>query len=161
MKILREERDNEIILSMADKWDLIRSQMQSHFYRMFEHLIKVYYYHNYSQYLRGWITSIRKGFEHISKLVNTHKYPTKEQILDEIWKVWLDNDEDFDQLHIEIVDEINNSYDEIEPIEHIDLIGFNRFAKQYCELLAEKLSKKGSISTDEITNFINNYFNEN
>lgn len=73
-------RDSIKLREMANSWKDIKKDLESHLYVMFEHLVKVYYYHNYEEYLQGWIASIRKGFEHIKKLSNTNKYPTKDQL---------------------------------------------------------------------------------
>ena len=61
-------RDSIKLREMANSWKDIKKDLESHLYVMFEHLVKVYYYHNYEDYLQGWIASIRKGFEHIKKL---------------------------------------------------------------------------------------------
>ena len=60
-------RDSIKLRKMANSWKDIKKDLESHLYVMFEHLVKVYYYHNYEEYLQGWIASIRKGFEHIKK----------------------------------------------------------------------------------------------
>lgn len=145
------------ILSMANSWRSIRSQLEGHLYCMFEHLVKVYYYHNYSEYMTGWITSIRKGFEHIEKLSNTNNYPTKEQLFQFIWNEWLDGE--IDSLQDNIIGEINHIYTDVPKIEEINYLGFKDFAMNYCKLLSEKVSSKGYISTSEIEEYVSSYFN--
>ena len=82
------------LYEMANSWKNVRSQLENHLFVMFEHLVKVYYYHDYEEYMLGWVSSIRKGFEHIKKLSNTNQYPTEEQMFQFIWNEWLDGDID-------------------------------------------------------------------
>ena len=146
---------NKNIYEMANSWKNIRNQLEDHLYVMFEHLVKVYYYHDYEEYLQGWISSIRKGFEHVKKLSNTNTYPTEEQIFQFIWNEWLDGD--IDILHDEIVKDLNKFYKDVPPIENINHRGFNEFALSYCHLLAEMVSENGGISMNDVYEFIESY----
>lgn len=141
---------------MANNWKNVRNQLENHLYVMFEHLVKVYYYHDYDDYMQGWVASIRKGFEHIKKLSNTNSFPTEEQMFQFIWNEWLDGDVDL--LHKEIVEDLNEYYDEVPPIENIDYRGFHDFAIGYCRYLSLTVSEKGGISMREVFAFIDNYF---
>ena len=127
---------------MANSWRSIRSQLEGHLYCMFEHLVKVYYYHDYSEYMTEWITSIRKGFEYVKRLTNTNSYPTEEQVFQFIWNEWLDGD--IDSLQDNIVDEINYIYTDVPKIKEIDYSGFKDFAINYCKLLSKEVSEKGA-----------------
>lgn len=144
------------LYEMANSWKNIRNQLESHLYVMFEHLVKVYYYHDYEEYLQGWIVSIRKGFEHVKKLSNTNQYPTKEQLFQFIWNEWLDGD--VDVIHKEIVDDLNAYYNEVPLIEKIDYDGFHKFAIEYCRYLSSIVSEKGGISMKDAFDFIEKYF---
>ena len=146
------------IYSMANSWKNIRNNLEDHLFVMFEHLVKVYYYHDYNEYIHGWITSIRKGFELVKKLSNTNRYPTKEQMFQFIWNEWLDGD--VDRLQDTIVSDINDSYEDVPKIEKIDYDGFRDFAKTYCEFLSQIISEKGTISIPEIKIFIEEYFSD-
>ena len=44
-------RDSIKLREMANSWKDIKKDLESHLYVMFEHLVKVYYYHNYKEYL--------------------------------------------------------------------------------------------------------------
>ena len=144
------------LYEMANSWKNIRNQLESHLYVMFEHLVKVYYYHDYEEYLQGWIASIRKGFEHVKKLSNTNLYPTEEQLFQFIWNEWLDGD--VDVIHKEIVDDLNAYYNEVPLIEKIDYDGFHKFAIEYCRYLSSIVSEKGGISMKDVFDFIEKYF---
>ena len=144
------------LYEMANSWKNIRNQLESHLYVMFEHLVKVYYYHDYEEYLQGWIASIRKGFEHVKKLSNTNQYPTEEQLFQFIWNEWLDGDVDI--IHKEIVDDLNVYYNEVPLIEKIDYDGFHKFAIEYCRYLSSIVSEKGGISMKDVFDFIEKYF---
>ena len=143
------------LYEMANSWKNVRNQIEEHLYVMFEHLVKVYYYHDYEEYLQGWISSIRKGFEHMKKLSNTNKYPTEEQMFQFIWNEWLDGD--IDIIHDEIVKDLNKYYDEVPKIEEIDYLGFKEFAISYCKYLSKIISEKGGISMSDVYDFIENW----
>ena len=96
------------LYEMANSWKNVRSQLENHLFVMFEYLVKVYYYHDYEEYMLGWVSSIRKGFEHIKKLSNTNQYPTEEQMFQFIWNEWLDGD--IDVIHKEVIDDLNKYY---------------------------------------------------
>ena len=144
------------LYEMANSWKNVRSQLENHLFVMFEHLVKVYYYHDYEEYILGWVSSIRKGFEHIKKLSNTNQYPTEEQMFQFIWNEWLDGD--IDIVHKEIIEDLNKYYDEVPPIENIDYKGFHDFAIGYCKYLSSLVSEKGSIKMEEVFDFIESYF---
>ena len=140
------------IFSMANSWKNVRKDLQDHLFVMFEHLIKIYYYHNYWQYVPGWITSVRKGFEHLSKLSNTNKYPSEEQLFQFIWNEWLDGE--INNLQDSIVTDLNEYYDEVPPIENIDYDGVRDFCILYIRYLSKIISIKGNITCKEIQDFV-------
>ena len=142
----------EKLYEMANSWKNIRNQIEDHLYVMFEHLVKVYYYHDYGEYLQGWVSSIRKGFEHMKKLSNTNNYPTEEQIFQFIWNEWLDGD--INIIHEEIVKDLNKYYNEVPKIEEIDFKGFRNFALEYCKYLSKNVSEQGSVSMSDVYDFI-------
>ena len=144
------------IVSMANSWKSVRQELQGHLYVMFQHLVKVYYYHNWRQYLRGWIDSIHKGFDQVKKLSNTNKWPNEEQMFQFIWNEWLDGE--VDNLQNKIIRELNNFYKDVPPIKEPDYEGFRDFALKYCRLLSKKIAEQGGITTDEISDFVDDYF---
>ena len=148
--------DSIKLREMANSWKDIKKDLESHLFVMFEHLVKVYYYHDYEGYLQGWIASIRKGFEHIKKLSNTNKYPTKDQLFSLIWNEWLDGE--IDNLHKSIVKDLNRFYDEVPQISDIDYEGFRNFAINYCKYLSEIVSENGGIDMSDIYDYIVEYF---
>lgn len=151
-------RHREEIFSMATRWTEIKDKMEDHLFCMTEHLVKIYYYHDFEEYLHGWIASVRKGFERIPKDSKTNKFPTENQIFDYIWNTEFTGDPD--GVHKGIVEDIiNKNYEDVPLIEPgvIDLRGFRDFMKSYVKLLAKSISENGTITMQEIKNFIENY----
>lgn len=147
-----------LIRSMAKDWKSMENSIRSHLFVMLEHLVKVYYYHNYSQYVRGWIDSIKKGFEDIGKisLGRKKRYPSKEKLYKLIVEDW--GDGDIDKRHRNIIRDLNEFYDEVPPIENIDSKGFMNFFLAYCDYLCTILSQDGGISASQAKEFVVNYF---
>lgn len=148
--------DNEIV-SMAMPWKQIKDGINNHLSVMVLHLVKIYYYHDFQEYLYHWIESVRKGFDKIPKDSKTNKFPTYNQVFDYIWNVELSGDPD-GQHYVDVRD-INNVYTDVPniPIENIDYEGFRKFLLEYCKILANAISLNGAISMDEIEDFIINY----
>lgn len=148
---------NSIIVSMASPWKKIKDKIENHVGVMLLHLAKIYFYHDFEDYLWGWADSVRKGFDNISKRADTKKLPTKEDIYNYIWKELLS--EDCSKLLEGYVIDINEVYVDVPkiPITNIDYDGFNKFVENYIELLAESISERGNIAIKQILDFINNY----
>lgn len=146
------------IYSMSKDWKSMENSIRSHLFVMLEHLVKVYYYHNYTQYIRGWANSIKKGFEDIGKvsLGNKKRYPSKEKLYKLIVEDW--GDDDIDKRHRNIIRDLNDSYKDVPPIENIDSEGFMNFFLAYCDYLCTILSQDGGISAYQVKEFIDNYF---
>lgn len=156
------EEDNVIeskfrIYSMARPWSEIKDKMESHLGEMILHLVKIYYYHDFEEYLRGWIDSVRKGFDNIPKRANNNRLPTKEDVFNYLWIEELS--EDPDGLLRGDIEDINYVYTDVPeiPIENIDYEGFSKFLKSYIEILSDSISKNGNISINLITQFVKNY----
>ena len=146
----------EWIYLMSRPWKELERDIRSHLFVMLKHLVKVYYYHDYSKYIHVWCDSIKKGFEDIGKIVPKNKYPSKEKLYKFIVEDW--GDGDIDKRHRDIIEDLNASYDEVPPIENIDSDGFMKFFLSYCDYLCTILSENGGITTFKVENFVKNYF---
>ena len=145
------------ILSMAQPWNVIKERIRAHLPVMVEHLVKIYYYHDYAQYLHGWVLSVRKGFEIVPKDSRTNKYVSKEKFYDYIW-----NDEftgDPDGFHKSVIEDLNSAYEDVPHIkpEDIRLEGFRDFMSSYLILLASSIEEQGTISVEKIMEFMQSY----
>lgn len=147
------------IKSMARPWNEMKQSLRGHLYPMLEHLVKVYYYHDYSQYMNGWIATVRKGFEDVGKCSHNKKYPKKEAMYDFIVNEWADGD--VTNMHNTVVDDLNNFYNEVTKIIDPYSKGFDKFFKAYVNHLSDIISQKGTISMVEVRDFFNDYFGGN
>lgn len=154
---VRSEIKEKLVISMAVRWNEIKRSMIEHIPVMFEHLVKIYYYHDFGEYLQGWIASVRKGFETCPKIKGKNEYPTENQIFNFIWNERLDKD--ISNLHQNAVKDINEFYSDVPKISvnNEDCDGFEKFFLSYLKLLSHFLSEKGSIGMQEIRNFVENY----
>ena len=156
------------IFEMAVRWASIRNHLFGGVSTTIEHLVKLYYYREYTEYLQCWANTTRKPFERIPALKSTKKYPTKEKILHVIWVELFSTDDTlldfeqfdftiFDDYHKDTVKDFNNIYDEVPKIQHIDIEGFRDFAIKYFDFIADLLSKNGRVTTTQNDSFLNEY----
>ena len=71
---------------MALKWDKIRVELVSHLYEMKIHLGKIYFYRDFSDYIRGWKITCMKGFEEVPRMKHNNKFPTFEKLYECLWE---------------------------------------------------------------------------
>ena len=131
---------------MATEWSFIKIKLTNEFGIRWEHLIKIYYYEDFPEYHSGWLTSIRKGLEHVSKIKGKNKYPS----FDSLYKLlWEDEEATLQDFHNNTVTDINKSYDKLPKITNSNFEGVKDFMQKFTEWSCHKISEKGSIDANE------------
>lgn len=131
---------------MATEWSFIKIKLTNEFGIRWEHLIKIYYYEDFPEYHSGWLTSIRKGLEHVSKIKGKNKYPN----FDSLYKLlWEDEEDTLQDFHNNTVTDINKSYDKLPKITNSNFEGVKDFMQKFTEWSCHKISEKGSIDANE------------
>ena len=131
---------------MATEWSFIKIKLTNEFGIRWEHLIKIYYYEDFPEYHSGWLTSIRKGLEHVSKIKGKNKYPS----FDSLYKLlWEDEEDTLQDFHNNTVTDINKSYDKLPKITNSKFEGVKDFMQKFTEWSCHKISEKGSIDANE------------
>lgn len=143
---------------MSTRWDKIRLELVSHLYEMKKHLAKIYYYHDYPQYFRGWKTTCRKGFEEIPLCKHNNKLPTFEKLYECLWK---EREDTFEKSHEKIIDDLNydKDYDDLPDIEELSP-NFIKFCHDYIKKLCLYASELGGITSKENSDLIDDLLNE-
>lgn len=137
-----QKKLNEI----ATEWSFIKIKLTNEFGIRWEHLIKIYYYEDFPEYHSGWLTSIRKGLEHVSKIKGKNKYPS----FDSLYKLlWEDEEDTLQDFHNNTVTDINKSYDKLPKITNSNFEGVKDFMQKFTEWSCHKISEKGSIDANE------------
>lgn len=139
---------------MSLKWNKIRLELVSHIYEMKKHLAKIFYYRDFTDYLRGWKTTCRKGFEEIPLCKHNNKFPTYDKLYQTLW---VEREDTFDRTHETIIDDLNydKDYDDLPDILAINP-RFEFFCKEYIKALCLYASTKGGISSRENSELIDN-----
>ena len=117
------------------------------------HLIKLYYYRNqthYAENFKGWVASARKGYDNVPKVKGTNKFPTFQDLYD----LWINMEDAFDEFHTGIVNDLNHYYTDFEKITEIDYDGVKKFVSEFNRWACELISKKGHIEYLETENKI-------
>ena len=131
---------------MATEWSFIKIKLTNEFGIRWEHLIKIYYYEDFPEYHSGWLTSIRKRLEHVSKIKGKNKYPS----FDSLYKLlWEDEEDTLQDFHNNTVTDINKSYDKLPKITNSNFEGVKDFMQKFTEWSCHKISEKGSIDANE------------
>ena len=131
---------------MATEWSFIKIKLTNEFGIRWEHLIKIYYYEDFPEYHSGWLTSIRKGLEHVFKIKGKNKYPS----FDSLYKLlWEDEEDTLQDFHNNTVTDINKSYDKLPKITNSNFEGVKDFMQKFTEWSCHKISEKGSIDANE------------
>ena len=135
---------------MAGRWSDIRVELVSHYTVMIQHLAKIYYYRDFSDYIRGWKLTCRKGFDGIPKIKSTNKLPTFEKLYECMWEERADI---FDKVHKNALAEIEYECDELPTINRMDS-NFENFAEEYIRTICEYGSEFGEITPKENSDLI-------
>lgn len=141
--------DESRLIEMAKSWNDIKKDLSNELVVREKHLIKLYYYKGqnfYDNNFRGWIDSIKKGFEHLAKDSKTNKFPKADKIYDVIW---LSVKDSFDEFHAKFIEDLNEEYKDFRIITDVDYEGVRNFVENFNKWASEMLAKNGSINTTE------------
>jgi hypothetical protein len=121
----------------------------------FVHLLKIFYFREKTQYLRGWMNTVYKSSYSVPKWKPTNKYPDAQMIFDIIWG---DYEDCFHDHHAGLVktfnDKSNPDYADL-PYVHADEQGALSFIRDYFLWLVRQLSKKGIVTPSEVIYALN------
>ena len=151
--------DESRLYEMAKSWSDIKDDLTKELVVREKHLIKLYYYKGQNYYndnFRGWIDSIKKGFEHIAKDSKTNKFPKSDKIYDVIW---LSVKDSFDEFHKKYIEDLNEEYKDFQIITEIKYDEVRDFVENYNKWVSEVLAKSGSINTTETARKIKELLN--
>lgn len=156
-----------MITSMSAPWSKIKENMHSAIVVTAEHLVKVYYYHDYPQYFNQWFGSISAGFfNKMPNIVKINKRPTPEQIKKALWDECLNNpspnnakerERTLSVIHENVIRNVFGKYDEVPKLMNEDYLGFKKFAEAFIDFLSEKVSINGILTKHDVKEFVDSW----
>lgn len=154
--LVRKDLKEEIIPTLCVNWKEIKRSFVDNISVMIDYLVKIYYFHDFEEYLSDWINSVRRGFECCPMVERKKKFPTEKKLFDFVWDERLDKD--IYRFHKNAVEEINLFYSDVpKKISVGNCDGFEKFFLAYLKLLSHSLSENGAINTLEIRDFVENW----
>jgi hypothetical protein len=131
---------------MAYPLEVIKIKLLQYDDARLEHLLKLYYFRSFKQYLYTWISTVYKCTIRTYKDSKTNNLPTKDEIYTTLWK----NAKDIYKEHHDCYVKNFNYYNDLSQINHPDVEGSMVFCEEYFKWLSEKLSEKGSVDIEEV-----------
>jgi hypothetical protein len=140
---------------MSSPKDTIRQDLRQYHGAIFTHLLKLFYFRDYSRYFNNWTNTVFKGAFQVSKEKKKNgkdKWPDAEDIYEWMWGSWEDS---FDAHHEGMLSNFNNKSDyEYQNLPYVHAGGNEEqaglFIKDYHLWLARQLSAKGKVSKDDV-----------
>ena len=122
---------------------------------VFEHLLKLFYFHSCTDYVNGWITTVYSNLSKTHKDKATNKWPTEEFIYDAVWG----GAEDAFSAHLRgMVGTFNYknhpSYKYLPTIVNKREKEAKQYLTEYYRWLSKQLSKKGEVKLFEVETII-------
>jgi hypothetical protein len=123
---------------------------------IFTHLLKLFYFRDFTDYFHNWTTAVFKSAFRVDKLSSPprlkNKLPPAQMIYD--W-MWGNNEDVFDSWHDGVIKDANyKANPEYTYLSYInaggDEKGAGNFVKDYHLWLARELSKKGRVSLKDV-----------
>jgi hypothetical protein len=131
---------------MAYSLEVIRNKLLQYDDARLEHLLKLYYFRSFKQYLHTWISTVYKCTIRTYKDNTTNKWPTQ----DELYKTLWEDEKDAYKEHHDGYIETFASYKKLPKIEKSDVEGSLLFCEEYFKWLAKILSEKGNVTIKEV-----------
>ena len=143
---------DEMAYSKTKIWDFLTRPAEI----CFNHLLKLFYFPTFTDYVNGWVTTVANCCARTYKDKSTNKWPEKEFIYNALWR----DREDAFRSHLRgIVADFNDKRDP--EFEFLPVI-FNKkeskareYMGAYYDWLSEQLSKKGLVTRQEVFSEIN------
>ena len=140
------------INSMASVRRVVEDDLRQGRHILFEHLMKLYFYPEGTQYHRGWMTSVYSATYSVGRLKRNNKYPSEEFILDVIW---LEKDPpDIERrmnLHVEAMDHLNPYLEPHNlPLDTVVIKDCMKFLDSYHRWLSYELSWNGEVTCVDV-----------
>lgn len=135
----------KIILCQAKKKKDIGSELDNHCHQCMTALSQIYLFPNYVEYHHHWAQEVWNQYQDIPKIKKTGKFPDKNFILDNTWYgnyTYLETSMDNAIYHEDGLEYDQTRYTDIDRIHDI--------MKEYFYWMAERLSKFGHISFNEV-----------
>ena len=116
-----------------------------------EHLLKLYFFREFHDYLNGWADSVYSATVRVQKDVKTNKYPKVKDLYRELFGC----QEDSFREHIPaFISGFNNKknpeYSKLPVIKTYDLDDIFYFCMEYYQWLSKVLSEKGEVKNEDV-----------
>jgi hypothetical protein len=121
-----------------------------------EHLLKLFYFRNFTDYFHNWTNAVYKSAYYVPKLKSPprlkNKFPPAEMIYEWMWSIW---EGSFENYHAGFIGDVNNkSNPDYQYLPYIhkggDVRDAEKFAKDYHLWLAKELSKGGRVKLMDV-----------
>jgi hypothetical protein len=141
---------------MAYPPEIVRQKLTQYENTTFIHLLKLFYFREFTDYFNNWSIAVFKSAFRVSKLSSPprlkNKNPPAEMIYEWMWGGWEDS---FDQQHAGFIrganDKSDPSYQKLSYIHQGgDESGAYEFMKAYYIWLAKELSKNGQVTKKDV-----------
>ena len=141
-----------LIGSMADRDRFVRNRLDMGYDVRIEHLLKLYFYPEGTQYRGVWMRSVFSATHEVLRLKRTKRHPNKHFIYEIIW-LSMDPDVLPNRLSddVGLIAEDNPLLQSPElPLDPSIVQDCMKYLYAYHEWLAEALSKKGYVTSSEV-----------
>jgi hypothetical protein len=142
---------------MASSPDKVEQKLTQFHGTILTHLLKLFYFRDFTDYFQSWTTAVFKSAFYVSKLSSPprlkNKLPPAQMIYDWMWgDPW---DDVFDNLHDGFIKDANyKTNPEYQDLPYIHAGGNEKnagsFIKYYHLWLAKELSKNGRVSLSDV-----------
>ena len=138
-------KNNNLLLRLAEhtrsKVDVENTLTKEQEVRI-EHLIKLFYYRDFTNYVWGWKASCRKGLENPIKIRTGKKakFLTFDDMFEILYEEWEDT---LQKYHDRLLDDISFdrvTYKDLPLVESPNFFDFKGFFKDYCLTVSNLLS---------------------
>lgn len=132
--------------SAAKEWSYLKSKYDSASDVTIEHLIKIFYFRDFSIYTRGWINSCYKYYHKVPIVKATNKPPRKEQLYEYLWG---NKEDSFEGWHKAVVDDLNIEAEDLPKINKICSYEVYNFCQDYMMWVAYKISNNEPLELND------------
>jgi hypothetical protein len=148
---------------MAFSKDKVERELTCYHGAIFTHLLKLFYFRDFSRYFNNWSSTVFKCAFQVSKIKKKNgkdKYPDAEDIY--YW-MWGGREDAFGDHHRGMLKDFNNKSDpEYQDLPYVhaggDEYGAGLFIKDYHLWLARKLSANGKVTKNDVQDKIKELF---
>lgn len=137
---------------LARKRSEVLGDIRNHRIVLVEHLLKLYYYRDFTGCLDGWIDEVKAFLGDVSKIKTMKgkdRFPTPTEIYDEAWGDDLDNISNRHDMYISDFPRKKDKYSGFLPRVKKDPSA-EEFCDDYIKWVSEILSHRGVVTKEEV-----------